>query len=71
MQVERVHYAGLPSHPDYKRCQKYLGGCAGGVFSFDLRGGDVAAKQLMKVGSAMIRELECICQGRRSYRAPS
>ena len=49
LQVERVHYAGLPHHCCYKRCQKYLGGKAGGVFAFDLHGGDAAAKKLIKV----------------------
>ena len=49
MQVERVHYAGLPGSPDYERCQRYLGGNAGGVFAFDLVGGHDAAKQLRTV----------------------
>jgi cystathionine beta-lyase/cystathionine gamma-synthase len=37
--VERVHYPGLPSHPDHERCQRILaGGRAGAVASFTIRG---------------------------------
>jgi len=31
-----VKYPGLPSDPDYARCQKYLGGQGSGVVTFDL-----------------------------------
>jgi O-acetylhomoserine (thiol)-lyase len=43
--VERVHYAGLPSHPHHERAKKYLPRGPGAVFSFDIkgRGGDVRA----------------------------
>jgi cystathionine beta-lyase/cystathionine gamma-synthase len=36
--VERVHYPGLPSHPDAKRCQEsFSGGMAGGVITILIR----------------------------------
>ncbi|MGW9557778.1 bifunctional o-acetylhomoserine/o-acetylserine sulfhydrylase [Nocardiopsis sp. NPDC055551] len=38
-EVERVHYAGLPSSPFYEQAQKYLPKGAGAVLSFELRGG--------------------------------
>ena len=50
-----MHYAGLPSHADHKLCKAYLGGCGGGVFSFDLHGSGVAAKQFLKVRMPCLR----------------
>ena len=38
-EVERVHYAGLPSSPFHAQAQKYLPKGAGAVLSFELRGG--------------------------------
>ncbi|WP_049575843.1 bifunctional o-acetylhomoserine/o-acetylserine sulfhydrylase [Nocardiopsis sp. SBT366] len=38
-EVERVHYAGLPSSPFHALAQKYLPRGAGAVVSFELRGG--------------------------------
>ncbi|QVJ00498.1 bifunctional o-acetylhomoserine/o-acetylserine sulfhydrylase [Nocardiopsis eucommiae] len=38
-EVERVHYAGLPSSPHHALAQKYLPRGAGAVLSFELRGG--------------------------------
>ncbi|HEX3789231.1 MAG TPA: bifunctional o-acetylhomoserine/o-acetylserine sulfhydrylase [Pseudonocardiaceae bacterium] len=38
-EVEKVHYAGLPSSPFYANAQKYLPRGAGAVVSFELRGG--------------------------------
>ncbi len=35
--VERVHYAGLASHPHYDRAQKYLPKGAGAVLSFEIK----------------------------------
>ncbi|MBX3112598.1 MAG: O-acetylhomoserine aminocarboxypropyltransferase/cysteine synthase [Fimbriimonadaceae bacterium] len=50
--VERVHYAGLPSHPHHARAKKYLPLGPGAVLSFELRptGGDVrmAGKSLIE-----------------------
>lgn len=34
--VTRVHYAGLPSHPDHAKAQKYLPKGAGAILSFEL-----------------------------------
>ncbi|MDI6772713.1 MAG: aminotransferase class I/II-fold pyridoxal phosphate-dependent enzyme [bacterium] len=36
--VERVHYPGLPSHPDYAVAARQMGGF-GGMLSFEARGG--------------------------------
>jgi O-acetylhomoserine (thiol)-lyase len=38
-EVEKVHYAGLPSSPFHAAAQKYLPRGAGAVVSFELRGG--------------------------------
>ena len=43
-EVERVHYAGLPSSPFYDQAQKYLPKGAGAVLSFELRGGVEAGR---------------------------
>lgn len=37
--VERVSYAGLPSHPQHALANKYLPKGAGAVFAFELKGG--------------------------------
>jgi O-acetylhomoserine (thiol)-lyase len=37
--VEKVHYAGLPSHRDHVLAEKYLPAGPGAVFAFDLRAG--------------------------------
>jgi O-acetylhomoserine (thiol)-lyase len=42
--VEKVHYAGLPSSPWHDLAQKYLPTGAGGVVSFELRGGVAAGR---------------------------
>ncbi|MDW8273018.1 MAG: O-acetylhomoserine aminocarboxypropyltransferase/cysteine synthase [Chitinophagales bacterium] len=42
--VERVNYPGLPSSPYYSLAQKYLPKGAGGVLTFDIKGGVEAAK---------------------------
>jgi cystathionine beta-lyase/cystathionine gamma-synthase len=44
--VSRVHYAGLSSHPDHARVQRFLNG-AGGLLSFELRGGADEAERLL------------------------
>ena len=36
--MDVVHYSGLKSHRDHALAQKYFGGKAGGVFTFDLHG---------------------------------
>jgi len=41
--VERVYYAGLPSHPSHARARALFTGCAG-TLSFDLVGGAAAAQ---------------------------
>jgi len=42
--IERVHYPGLPSHPDYHLAKQQMTGF-GGMLAFDLKGGlDAACK---------------------------
>ncbi|HLG42499.1 MAG TPA: PLP-dependent transferase, partial [Planctomycetota bacterium] len=46
--VARVHYPGLPSHPDHKVACRLLRGGFGGILSFEAKGGDGAAKRFVK-----------------------
>ncbi|MFF5626400.1 O-acetylhomoserine aminocarboxypropyltransferase/cysteine synthase family protein [Microbacterium sp. NPDC012755] len=46
--VERVDYAGLESHPDHALAQRYLGGGHGSIFTFTLRGGLEAARDVVE-----------------------
>lgn len=48
VQVARVHYPGLPSHPHHARIQGVYAGC-GGVLAVELKGGVVAAEAMMAV----------------------
>jgi O-acetylhomoserine (thiol)-lyase len=51
--IERVWWAGLPSHPHYDRAQKYLPKGAGSVFSFEVKGGrEVGEKVIENVNLA-------------------
>ncbi len=45
--VARVHHAGLKNHESYGRCCQYLRN-GGALFSFELRGGEEAARTLVK-----------------------
>jgi cystathionine beta-lyase/cystathionine gamma-synthase len=45
--VEKVNYPGLESNPSYKRASKLFDGF-GGMISFELKGGVVAAERFMK-----------------------
>lgn len=49
--VARVHYPGLPSHPDHQRARalfvEHSGGGFGGMLSIELRGGAAAADALL------------------------
>lgn len=48
--VSRVHFAGLPGHPDHARAARLLPRGLGGMLAFDLRGGaDAAARFLAAV----------------------
>ncbi len=42
--VTRVHYPGLPSHPDHELARRQMR-AFGGMLSFELRGGEAAAKR--------------------------
>ncbi|MGI9329333.1 MAG: trans-sulfuration enzyme family protein, partial [Gammaproteobacteria bacterium] len=44
--VSEVHYAGLPSHPDHALARRQQDGF-GGMLSFDLKGGEAAARALL------------------------
>ncbi|AXH96249.1 bifunctional o-acetylhomoserine/o-acetylserine sulfhydrylase [Ornithinimicrobium avium] len=43
-QVEKVIYAGLPSHPSHELARKYLPGGPGAVLAFEIKGGVEAGK---------------------------
>jgi O-acetylhomoserine (thiol)-lyase len=53
--VDRVHYAGLPSHPHHERAKKYLPRGPGAVFSFDIKGG---AGDVRAAGKKFIESLQ-------------
>lgn len=44
--ISKVHYPGLKSHPQYQLAKKQQNG-AGGILSFELKGGQAAAWKLM------------------------
>jgi cystathionine gamma-lyase len=46
--VTRVLYPGLPSHPGHELAASQMGGCFGGMLSFELAGGYNAAKKLVE-----------------------
>src|ERR1700692_1818539 len=43
--IERVHYPGLPSHPDYRLAKRQMTDF-GGMLAFDMKGGLPAARRL-------------------------
>jgi cystathionine gamma-lyase len=45
--IAKVHYPGLPSHPDHTRAKKVLSGFSGMV-GLELKGGVKAAERLLK-----------------------
>ncbi|HVM23812.1 MAG TPA: O-acetylhomoserine aminocarboxypropyltransferase/cysteine synthase [Candidatus Limnocylindrales bacterium] len=45
--VAWVSYPGLPSHPTHSNAQRYLGGGAGGIVTFGLKGGAEAGRALI------------------------
>jgi cystathionine beta-lyase/cystathionine gamma-synthase len=45
--IARVHYPGLPSHPDHETAARILGGF-GGMISIELAGGDEAASRFVR-----------------------
>ncbi|MCB5195225.1 O-succinylhomoserine sulfhydrylase [Deefgea salmonis] len=53
-QIARVYYPGLPSHPQYDLAQRQQTG-AGGVLSFELKGGKAAAWALIDAVQLMSR----------------
>ncbi|MFD5826735.1 bifunctional o-acetylhomoserine/o-acetylserine sulfhydrylase [Lentzea sp. NPDC060358] len=55
-EVEKVHYAGLPSSPFHTNAQKYLPKGAGAVVSFELRGGVDAGRAFVD-GTSLFSQL--------------
>ncbi|MDX8054689.1 bifunctional o-acetylhomoserine/o-acetylserine sulfhydrylase [Lentzea sp. BCCO 10_0798] len=55
-EVEKVHYAGLPSSPFHDNARKYLPKGAGAVVSFELRGG-VSAGRAFVDGTSLFSQL--------------
>jgi O-acetylhomoserine (thiol)-lyase len=45
--VESVAYPGLPAHASYARARQYLGGKGGAILTFQIRGGQEAAKRFI------------------------
>jgi cystathionine beta-lyase/cystathionine gamma-synthase len=45
--IERVHYPGLPSHPDHALATRLLDGC-GGMLAIELQGGGEAATRFVQ-----------------------
>jgi cystathionine beta-lyase/cystathionine gamma-synthase len=45
--IAKVHYPGLPSHPDHQRAKKVLDGY-GGMVGLELKGGPKAAERMLK-----------------------
>jgi len=45
--VARVHYPGLPSHPQHALAKRLMPRLHGAMLSFDLRGGAVAVERFM------------------------
>src|ERR671919_599288 len=46
-QVSKVHYPGLPSHPDHAHAKTVLAGF-GGMVGLELKGGAKAAERMLK-----------------------
>jgi methionine-gamma-lyase len=44
--IARVHYPGLPSHPDYRLARRQMAGGFGGMMAVDMKGGLPAARRL-------------------------
>ena len=55
--VARVHYPGLPSHPDHKIAKKQMRGF-GGMLAFDLKGGLPAARTFREACEVPRQNLE-------------
>jgi len=46
--IERVAWAGLPSHPHHERAAKYLPKGPGSVFTFEVKGGRAAGQKVIE-----------------------
>src|SRR5206468_10807429 len=45
--ISKVHYPGLPSHPDHEQAKRILGGF-GGMLGIELKGGVRGAERFLK-----------------------
>ncbi|MBI3450744.1 MAG: PLP-dependent transferase [Acidobacteria bacterium] len=54
--VARVHYPGLPSHPRHAVARRQMRGGFGGMLSFELKGGEGAARRFVE-GLSLVRLL--------------
>jgi methionine-gamma-lyase len=53
--VARVHYPGLPTHPQYELARTQMPGGFGGLLSFELKGGFAAAQAFIKAMKIPVR----------------
>ena len=53
--VERVRYAGLDDHPEKPLVDKYMGGKASGILSFDIKGGSEAGAKFIDALQLAVR----------------
>src|SRR5438874_8017680 len=73
-QVERVHYPGLPSHPEHQIARRQMS-MFGGMLSFDVTGGrkaamNVAAKTKVFIRATSLGGVESLIEHRASIEGP-
>src|SRR3984893_9742182 len=73
-EVERTHYPGLPSHPDYEIARKQMS-MLGGMLSFEVKGGrdtamNVAAKTKIFTRATSLGGVESLIEHRASIEGP-
>jgi cystathionine gamma-synthase len=74
--VERVHYPGLPSHPNHAIAAKQMCGGFGGMLSFEMAGGEAAAMAVAANVGIFIRAtslggVESLIEHRASVEGPN
>jgi cystathionine gamma-synthase len=73
--VERVHYAGLPSHPQHALAAQQMRGGFGGLLSFEVKGGEraafaAAAKLRLIHRATSLGGVETLIEHRKSVEGP-